>query len=24
MAIIDYNEITPKKCIVLKGEPYEV
>lgn len=24
MAIIDYNEITPKKCIVLNGEPYEV
>ncbi|OHA79690.1 MAG: hypothetical protein A2747_00055 [Candidatus Yonathbacteria bacterium RIFCSPHIGHO2_01_FULL_44_41] len=24
MAIIDYNEITPRKCIVLKGEPYEV
>ena len=24
MAIIDYNEITPIKCIVLKGEPYEV
>lgn len=24
MAIIDYNEITPKKCIVLQGEPYEV
>lgn len=24
MAMIDYNEITPKKCIVLSGEPYEV
>lgn len=24
MAIIDYNKITPKKCIVLNGEPYEV
>lgn len=24
MAIIDYNEITPKKFIVLNGEPYEV
>lgn len=24
MANIDYNEITPKKCIVLQGEPYEV
>jgi len=24
MAIIDYNEIKPGKCIVLKGEPYEV
>lgn len=22
--MIDYNEITPKKCIVLNGEPYEV
>ena len=24
MAIIDYNEIKPGKCIVLKGEPYLV
>ena len=24
MAILDYNEITAKKCIVYQGEPYEV
>ena len=24
MALLDYSKITPKKCIVLNGEPYEV
>lgn len=24
MALLDYNEIVPKKCIVYQGEPYEV